>query len=122
MAPRSYLLPTKQWLHLTIHDVQFPKLTVQETVIFYTHLRLEPKVVETNEEKLALVGQCLEELGLLDPPYSLACSDVGIDLSFEQKKRISIAVELSASPSVLCFNNKQYQQATQPWVMIQASK
>ncbi len=88
MAPRSNLLPTKQRLHLTIHDVQFPKLTVQETVIFYTHLRLEPKVVETNEEKLALVSQCLEELGLLELSESLVCSDEGVDLSFEQKKHI----------------------------------
>jgi ABC-type multidrug transport system ATPase subunit len=82
-------------------DVQSPELTVRETVIFSARLRLDPKVVETDEEKLAFVDQCLEEVELSDLSDSLVGSDEGVGLSFEQKKRLSIAVELAASPSVL---------------------
>jgi ABC-type multidrug transport system ATPase subunit len=81
-------------------DVQSPELTVRETVIFSARLRLDPEVVKTDEEKLALVDQILEDVELSIIGNSLVGYD-GLGLSFEQKKRLSIAVELAASPSVL---------------------
>lgn len=83
-------------------DVQSPELTVRETVIFSARLRLDPEVVKTDEEKLAFVDQILEEVELSNLADSLVGFDDGVGgLSFEQKKRLSIAVELAASPSVL---------------------
>jgi ABC-type multidrug transport system ATPase subunit len=82
-------------------DVQTPELTVRETVVFSAGLRLDPKVVETDETRLAFVDQILEQVELSDLSDSLVGNGEGVGLSFEQKKRLSIAVELAASPSVL---------------------
>lgn len=82
-------------------DAQSPELTVRETVIFSARLRLDPEVVKTDEEKLAFVDQILDEVELSTIGNSLVGFDDGLGLSFEQKKRLSIAVELAASPSVL---------------------
>lgn len=82
-------------------DVQSPELTVRETVIFSARLRLDPKVVKTDEEKLAFVDQILQDMELSDLENVLVGTEDGVGLSFEQKKRLSIAVELAASPSVL---------------------
>ena len=82
-------------------DVQSPELTVRETVIFSARLRLDPKLVTTDEERLAFVDQILNDMELSDLANALVGTEDGVGLSFEQKKRLSIAVELSASPSVL---------------------
>jgi ABC-type multidrug transport system ATPase subunit len=82
-------------------DVQSPELTVRETVVFSARLRLDPKIVQKDEDKLAFVDQILEEVELSDLAGSLVGTDEGGGLSFEQKKRLSIAVELAASPSIL---------------------
>ena len=82
-------------------DVQSPELTVRETVIFSARLRLDPNVVTTDEERYAFVDQILRDMELSDLANALVGTDDGIGLSFEQKKRLSIAVELAASPSVL---------------------
>jgi ABC-type multidrug transport system ATPase subunit len=86
-------------------DVQSPELTVLETVVFSARLRLglrlDPKIVQNDKDKLAFVDQILKEVELSDLAGSLVGTDEGGGLSFEQKKRLSIAVELAASPSVL---------------------
>jgi ABC-type multidrug transport system ATPase subunit len=82
-------------------DVQSPELTVRETVVFSARLRLDPKIVQKDEDKLAFVDQILKDVELSDLAGSLVGTDEGGGLSFEQKKRLSIAVELAASPSVL---------------------
>ena len=82
-------------------DVQTPELTVKETVIFSARLRLDPNVVKTEEEKHSFVEQILRDMELADLENALVGTDDGLGLSFEQKKRLSIAVELAASPSVL---------------------
>ena len=82
-------------------DVQSPELTVRETVIFSARLRLDPKVVRTDEEKLDFVDQILQDMELSDLKNVLVGTEDGVGLSFEQKKRLSIAVELAASPSIL---------------------
>ena len=76
-------------------------MTVRETVIFSARLRLNPSVVRTDEEKLAFVNQILEDMELSELANALVGTEDGLGLSFEQKKRLSIAVELAASPSVL---------------------
>jgi len=81
--------------------MQSPELTVRETVVFSARLRLDPKIVETDEEKLAFVDQILEEMELSDLANVLVGTEYSLGLSFEQKKRLSIAVELAASPSMI---------------------
>lgn len=84
-------------------DVQAPELTVRETVLFSARLRLdsEDPVVGSDREMVKFVDHVLRTLEL----QSLADCLVGdIDsggLSFEQRKRLSIAIELAASPSII---------------------
>lgn len=108
-------------------DVQSPELTVRETILFSARLRLDPNVVTMDLDAQVFVDQVIVRTGLdlchwrhvfepdASPKYrnlqkqveltSLRDVLVGTDetygLSFEQKKRLSIAVELAASPSVL---------------------
>ena len=82
-------------------DVQTPELTVRETILFSARLRLDPKVVETDEEKEAFVDQVIRDAELTELKDTLVGTDETGGLSFEQKKRLSIAVELAASPSVI---------------------
>ena len=82
-------------------SVQTPELTVRETVIFSARLRLDPSVVETDEKMVSFADQIIASVELTDLADSLVGSDSGVGLSFEQKKRLSIAVELAASPSVI---------------------
>jgi ABC-type multidrug transport system ATPase subunit len=82
-------------------DVQTPELTVRETILFSARLRLDPDIVSTEVQREAFVDQVISEVELTDLADSLVGADDGIGLSFEQKKRLSIAVELAASPSVI---------------------
>jgi ABC-type multidrug transport system ATPase subunit len=82
-------------------DVQSPELTVRETVLFSARLRLDPDVVETDEKKQAFVDDIIEEVEMTDLAQALVGTDEGGGLSFEQKKRLSIAVELAAAPSLI---------------------
>lgn len=82
-------------------DVQSPQLTVRETVLFSARLRLDPEVLQTDKEKQAFVDQVLRILELKRLSDCIVGSDEEGGLSFEQKKRLSIAVELAASPSIL---------------------
>lgn len=82
-------------------DVQSPELTVRETVLFSARLRLDVRAVGTDDQVVAFVDQIIEDVELSDLSGSLVGSGVGAGLSFEQKKRLSIAVELAASPSIL---------------------
>jgi ABC-type multidrug transport system ATPase subunit len=82
-------------------DVQSPELTVVETILYSARLRLDPEVVKEDRLKVAFVNQLMKTLEL----WSFRDSLVGLSedggLSFEQKKRLSIAVELAASPSIV---------------------
>eukprot|EP00977_Amphora_coffeiformis_P016603 scaffold5169_cov172-Amphora_coffeaeformis.AAC.34 len=82
-------------------SVQSPELTVRETVLFSARLRLDRNVIESNEKVLAFADQVIESVELTELAGSLVGSDEGVGLSFEQKKRLSIAVELAASPSIV---------------------
>jgi ABC-type multidrug transport system ATPase subunit len=82
-------------------DVQSSQLTVRETVLFSARLRLDPDTVSTDEDIQAFVDQVMDDVELSSLGPSLVGTDEGVGLSFEQKKRLSIAVELAASPAVL---------------------
>lgn len=82
-------------------DVQTPQLTVRETVLFSARLRLDVLKVEKDEDKQAFVDHVLNTLELTPLADVLVGSSEDGGLSFEQKKRLSIAVELAASPSML---------------------
>jgi ABC-type phosphate transport system ATPase subunit len=89
-------------------DVQSPELTVRETVLFSARLRLDPLIVDTDEKKQAFVDHILEEVELTSLASDLVGTDESGGLSFEQKKRLSIAVELAASPSLLFLDEVRY--------------
>jgi ABC-type multidrug transport system ATPase subunit len=82
-------------------DVQSPELTVLETVLFSARMRLDSAIARTEDMIVAFCKQILADVELNMLANSLVGNENGSGLSFEQKKRLSIAVELAASPSVL---------------------
>ena len=82
-------------------DVQSPQLTVKETILFSARLRLDPELVADDEEVRAFVDGIMDEVELSALAPILVGTDETGGLSFEQKKRLSIAVELAASPSII---------------------
>jgi ABC-type multidrug transport system ATPase subunit len=82
-------------------DEQSPELTVLEAVLFSARLRLDPEVVKTDEEKVVFCRTVLRDVELDSLAHTLVGTEEGGGLSYEQKKRLSIAVELVAAPSLL---------------------
>eukprot|EP00522_Entomoneis_paludosa_P007380 CAMPEP_0172455684 /NCGR_PEP_ID=MMETSP1065-20121228/12192_1 /TAXON_ID=265537 /ORGANISM="Amphiprora paludosa, Strain CCMP125" /LENGTH=1539 /DNA_ID=CAMNT_0013208153 /DNA_START=180 /DNA_END=4799 /DNA_ORIENTATION=- len=82
-------------------DVQSPELTVKETVLFSARLRLQQDLIEEEADVDAFVDRVLEAVELQHLHRALVGTDDGMGLSFEQKKLLSIAVELAASPSII---------------------
>jgi ABC-type multidrug transport system ATPase subunit len=83
-------------------DVQSPALTIRETIEFSAKLRLEDTDPAVNDESIRkVVDQTLQMLELTTLQDLQVGSDLTGGLSFEQKKRLSIAVELVANPSIL---------------------
>jgi ABC-type multidrug transport system ATPase subunit len=83
-------------------DVQSPALTIRETVEFSARLRLDENDPAVNQESITkFIDQTLAMLELTNIQNLQVGSDMTGGLSFEQRKRLSIAVELVANPSVL---------------------
>jgi hypothetical protein len=81
-------------------DVQTPQLTVKETITFSAKLRLDSH--DMGEMRVpAFVNKIMDDVELSDLASALVGTDETGGLSFEQKKRLSIAVELAASPSII---------------------
>lgn len=80
-------------------DTQSPQLTVRETVEFSAKMRLSDEIPMGTKQKF--VDHVLEMLELDGISGFLVGSDSAGGLSFEQKKRLSIAVELASNPSVI---------------------
>jgi len=80
-------------------DTQSPQLTVYETVEFSAKLRLAEEIPMATKQKFVCL--VLEMLELDSIAGFLVGSDSAGGLSFEQKKRLSIAVELASNPSVI---------------------
>ncbi|CAA2949084.1 ABC transporter G family member 29 [Olea europaea subsp. europaea] len=81
------------------NDIHSPQVTVQESLIYSAFLRL-PKEV-SKEEKMTFVDEVMDLVEL----DNLKDAIVGIPgvtgLSTEQRKRLTIAVELVANPSII---------------------
>ncbi|XP_051152166.1 ABC transporter G family member 35-like [Andrographis paniculata] len=81
------------------NDIHSPQVTVRESLIYSAFLRL-PKEVN-KEQKMAFVDEVMELVEL----DNLKDAIVGIPgvtgLSTEQRKRLTIAVELVANPSII---------------------
>jgi ABC-type lipoprotein export system ATPase subunit len=80
-------------------DVQTPQLTVRETVLFSSRLRLDERKVKNDEDKVNFADQVLQTLELTSLADCLVGSDEEGGLSFEQRKRLSIAIELAVCSS-----------------------
>lgn len=100
------------FLHATQYveqfDVQQPELTIRETVEFCAQLRLDkndPKIgSDEGKKKYAAYVLGLMELTNIQN-LQVGSFAVG-GLTFEQRKRLSIACELAGSPSVIFLDGK----------------
>ncbi|KAL3515877.1 hypothetical protein ACH5RR_022779 [Cinchona calisaya] len=80
-------------------DIHSPQITVEESVIFSAWLRLHPHIDSTT--KSDFVKEVLETIELDQIKDSLVGIPGISGLSTEQRKRLTIAVELVANPSVI---------------------
>lgn len=79
-------------------DVQSAELTVRETIRFSAQLRLDKSNHVDLEDHIEFIIKVLE---LTREADILVGSEEEGGLTFEQKKRLSIAVEIAASPSII---------------------
>ncbi|XWS57389.1 hypothetical protein CRYUN_Cryun09bG0170100 [Craigia yunnanensis] len=80
-------------------DIHSPQITVEESVVFSAWLRLVPQI--DPKTKAEFVNQVLETIELDGIKDSLVGIPGVSGLSTEQRKRLTIAVELVANPSVI---------------------
>ncbi|XP_071932485.1 pleiotropic drug resistance protein 3 isoform X1 [Coffea arabica] len=79
-------------------DIHSPQITVEESVIFSAWLRLHPQI--DSETKIDFVKEVLETIEL-DGIKDALVGIPGVNgLSTEQRKRLTIAVEFVANPSI----------------------
>nr|GLL29378.1 pleiotropic drug resistance protein 3-like [Ipomoea trifida] len=80
-------------------DIHSPQITVEESVIFSAWLRLPPEI--DSKTKYEFVKEVIETIEL-DGIKDMLVGMPGISgLSTEQRKRLTIAVELVANPSII---------------------
>ena len=81
-------------------DIHSSRITVKESLAFSARLRLDE--TEVNDAQVAaIVQQVLDTVELQSLANNIVGDPGGQGLSIEQRKRLSIAVELVANPSVL---------------------
>ncbi|MCD7465303.1 hypothetical protein HAX54_001013 [Datura stramonium] len=80
-------------------DIHSPQVTVHESLIFSAFLRL-PKEV-SNEDKMIFVDELMDLVELDNLKDAIVGLPGVTGLSAEQRKRLTIAVELVANPSIL---------------------
>ncbi|XP_044483311.1 pleiotropic drug resistance protein 3-like isoform X2 [Mangifera indica] len=80
-------------------DIHSPQITVGESLMFSTWLRLSPQI--DSKTKTAFVNEVLEIIELDEIKDSLVGLPGNSGLSTEQRKRLTIAVELVANPSII---------------------
>uniref|UniRef100_A0A7N1A3M5 ABC transporter domain-containing protein n=2 Tax=Kalanchoe fedtschenkoi TaxID=63787 RepID=A0A7N1A3M5_KALFE len=81
------------------NDIHSPQVTVHESLIYSAFLRL-PKEV-SKHEKMVFVDQVMELVELNNLKEALVGLPGITGLSTEQRKRLTIAVELVANPSII---------------------
>ncbi|KAF7127829.1 hypothetical protein RHSIM_Rhsim11G0102600 [Rhododendron simsii] len=80
-------------------DVHSPQITIEESVVYSAWLRLNPEI--DSKTKLEFVREVLEIIEL-DEIMDCLVGIPGVSgLSTEQRKRLTIAVELVANPSII---------------------
>ena len=88
-------------------DTQTPQLTIREMVAFSAKMRLDENDPAVTAESIeSFVDQTLRMLELSAIQHYLVGSDLAGGFSFEQKKRLSIAVELAANPSIIFLDGE----------------
>ncbi|EEF46390.1 ABC transporter G family member 36 [Ricinus communis] len=80
-------------------DLHSPQVTVRESLIYSAFLRLPAEV--SKEEKMSFVDQVLELVELDNLKDAIVGLPGVTGLSTEQRKRLTIAVELVANPSII---------------------
>ncbi|KAL4583820.1 hypothetical protein LXL04_008404 [Taraxacum kok-saghyz] len=80
-------------------DIHSPTITVHESLIYSAFLRLPKEVA--NEEKMTFVDQVMELVELDNLKNAIVGIPGVTGLSTEQRKRLTIAVELVANPSII---------------------
>ncbi|KAH0863994.1 hypothetical protein HID58_081205 [Brassica napus] len=80
-------------------DIHSPQVTVRESLIFSAFLRLDKEV--SKDEKMMFVDQVMELVELVDLRDAIVGLPGVTGLSTEQRKRLTIAVELVANPSII---------------------
>lgn len=81
------------------NDIHSPQVTVEESLWFSSSLRLPHDI--SREEKIAFVEQVMELVELVPLRHALVGMPGSTGLSTEQRKRLTIAVELVANPSII---------------------
>ncbi|XP_022727932.1 ABC transporter G family member 25-like [Durio zibethinus] len=98
--------PTKQIAKrtgfVTQDDVLYPHLTVRETLMFCSLLRL-PKTL-TKKEKISVAEMVLSELGLSKCEHTIIGNSFIRGISGGERKRVSIAHEMLINPSLLILD------------------
>ncbi|KAG5237170.1 pleiotropic drug resistance protein [Salix suchowensis] len=77
----------------------YPKITVEESIVYSAWLRLPPEIDE--QTKSRFVEEVIETIELQDIKFSLVGIPGRSGLSTEQRKRLTIAVELVSNPSII---------------------
>ncbi|KAI8531792.1 hypothetical protein RHMOL_Rhmol11G0163100 [Rhododendron molle] len=80
-------------------DVHSPQITIEESVVYSAWLRLHPEI--DSKTKLDFVREVLEIIELDEIMDCLVGIPSVSGLSTEQRKRLTIAVELVANPSII---------------------
>ncbi|KAF9674338.1 hypothetical protein SADUNF_Sadunf10G0116900 [Salix dunnii] len=81
------------------NDIHSPQITVEESIIYSAWLRLPPEIDE--QTKSRFVEEVIETIELQDVKFSLVGIPGRSGLSTEQRKRLTIAVELVSNPSII---------------------
>ncbi|XP_061359145.1 ABC transporter G family member 36 [Gastrolobium bilobum] len=80
-------------------DIHSPQVTVRESLIYSAFLRLPREV--SNEEKMKFVDEVMDLVELNNLKDAIVGLPGVTGLSTEQRKRLTIAVELVANPSII---------------------
>ncbi|MBA0739997.1 hypothetical protein Gogos_013221 [Gossypium gossypioides] len=87
---------------VTQDDVLYPHLTVRETLVFCSLLRL-PKTL-TKKDKISVAEMVLSELGLSKCENTIIGNSFIRGISGGERKRVSIAHEMLINPSLLILD------------------
>ncbi|KAG0233467.1 hypothetical protein BGW42_007424 [Actinomortierella wolfii] len=88
--------------YVTQEDDFIETLTVQETLTFAAHMKLPRSM--SNADKAARVNAVMHELGLTHIKHTKVGGTVIRGISGGEKRRVTIAIELLSSPSVLLLD------------------